>query len=858
MNLTPMMKQYKECKEQSKGALLFFRLGDFYEAFYDDAIIISKALNLTLTKRAEVPMCGVPFHAVDNYIDRLIAKGNKVAIAEQLENPKDVKGIVKRGVVRILSPATVINSSLIKEKSNNFFLSINQINNTYGFAIIDITTSEFNVFEIENEKDLLDEIYKIKPLEILISQKFLKNNEQLIESLKNTLTFVLNVKEDFYFDYQIAYDSLISHFKISSLDSFGLKGMLTSISSAGALISYLLEDLQLNLNHIKSVKPQNLSSYMILDYSCMRNLEIVESNVNNQTSTLLSLLDKTATAMGGRLLKQWLKFPLLDINKILDRQNAIQEILDNKHLFYDVHLNLDKIRDLNRIIMRITSGYATPKDLGVLKFSLSFTPKIKKLLKGFKSKLIVDSLINMQDITPLLKLLETAIVDDPPLRISDGGIFKDGFDQNLDEIRSISKDSLTWLTNYQNSLKEKYGIKSLKVGFNKVFGYFITVSRGQADKVPDTFIRKQTLVNQERFITEELKVFEQKVLSSDSKIKLIETKLYETLRNDILKYSADITNIAKSIAKIDILYSFAKCAHAYNYIKPNINASDEIDIIDGRHPIIEKNITHSSFIANDTHLNNTTSSLFIITGPNMAGKSTYIRQVALIVIMAQIGSFVPAKKADIGLVDRIFSRIGASDDLSRGQSTFMVEMMESANILNNATHKSLIILDEIGRGTSTYDGISIAYSVCEYLLNNKNKKAKTLFATHFSELIDLEKKYKSAINYNVAVKEIDSKIVFLRKIVKGSTSKSYGIHVAKLAGLPNSVIKRANEILLELERKKENKPNKITSNFQFSLFEEKEDHNKKVIDDIKKIDINNITPIEALKKLLSIKENIKK
>jgi DNA mismatch repair protein MutS len=856
MSLTPMMKQFHELKEKAKDALLFFRLGDFYEAFYDDALVISKTLNLTLTKRADTPMCGVPHHAADNYIDRLIAKGFKVAIAEQMENPKDVKGIVKRDIVRILTPATVVSSSLIKEKNNNFFLSINQINDVFGFAIIDITTSEFYTFEIENEKDLIDEIYKIKPLEILISQKFLKNNKDFIEILKNNFTFVLNIKEDFYFDLQLSYDNLLTHFKISSLDSFGLKEKLASITSCGALIFYLLEDMQMKLDHIKNIKVQNLSNNMILDYSCMRNLEIIESSSNNEDSTLLSLLDKTTTAMGGRLLKKWIKSPLIDIDKIKQRQEAIKELIDNKELIYEIHLNLDKIRDLNRIIMKILSNLANPKDIGVLKFSLSYIPKIKELLKNFKSSFITKNINNIKDIHPLLNLLDQAIVDNPPFRISDGNIFKDGFNKELDDLREIANNSNNWLINYQNNLKEKYDIKSLKVGYNKVFGYFITVSKGQADKVPDSFIRKQTLVNQERFVTEELNTFEQKVLSSDFKIKSLESKLYENLREDILKYFNEIKDIATSIGKIDVILSLAKSSIAYNYVCPEVNNSNSIDIIDGRHPIIEKNILNSSFIANDTHLNDE-KSLFIITGPNMAGKSTYIRQVALIVILAQIGSFVPAKKATIGIVDKIFSRIGAQDDLSKGQSTFMVEMMESANILNNATNKSLVILDEIGRGTSTYDGISIAYSVCEYLLNNENKKAKTLFATHYSELIDLEKKYKNAINYNIAVKEIDHKIVFLRKIVKGSTDKSYGIHVAKLAGLPNSVIKRANEILKELESKKENKKISIKSNFQLSLFDEKEDKNKKVIEELKKIDINNITPIQALEKLFLIKDKIK-
>jgi len=858
---TPMMRQWKNLKDKAKDALLLFRLGDFYEAFYEDSFVISKELSLTHTKRQNVPMCGVPFHASEVYIDRLIAKGFKVAIAEQMEDPKKTKGIVKRDITRILSPGVIFNSNLLQAKTNNFFISLSQITTTFGLAIIDLSTSEFSAIEIENEKDLLNEIYKLKPSEILVSRKFKSQNEILLKQLAIDLNFLLNEKDEWYFDFELSHAKLLDHFNLCNLDSFGLKGMNAAIISAGALITYLSEDLLINLEHIKAIKKENLSSYMTLDYSTMKNLEIIDSfNYFNKENTLLNLLDKTSTAMGGRLLKKWLKCPLLDIKKIKERQNSIKEILGNFEVFLDIHASLDNIKDLQRLLIRIINQSATPRDLSTLRYSIKLIPYIKDLLNKFTSSLFIKIKENLKDITPLLSLLESALVEQPPIRLSDGNIFKESYNKKLEELKQISKNSYSWLNKYQNELKTKTNIKTLKVKFNKVFGYFIEISKSQIDKMPKDFIRKQTLVNSERYINDKLKEFEQKVLLAEEKIKSIENNLFFELREKVLKYSDDIEKTSKAIAKLDTLLSLALAAKNHNYTKPDIDESNIIDIKQGRHPIIEAFSSTGEFIPNDTYLDNDNNQLLLITGPNMAGKSTYIRQVALIVIMAQIGSYIPAKVAKIGIIDKVFSRIGASDDLSRGQSTFMVEMTETANILNNATNKSLIILDEIGRGTSTYDGISIAWAVAEYLLTCENKKAKTLFATHYFELTDLKKTLKGIVNYNVAVKEIDTQVIFLRKIIKGSTDKSYGIHVAKLANMPPTVIKKAQERLLDLENN-QNRKSKKTKNKQLVFFDLKEELNKKMhklIDEIKNIDINNLTPIDALQKIFYLKQKIEK
>lgn len=861
MLTTPMMSQWKTLKEKAKDALLLFRLGDFYEAFHEDSYIISKELDLTLTKRQNVPMCGVPCHASEIYIDRLIAKGFKVAIAEQMEDPRTVKGLVKRDITRILSPGVIFNSSLLQDKSNNFFISLSLISTTFGLAAIDLSTSEFSAMELENEKDLINELYKLKPSEILVSKKFKEQNEPLLQKLTIDLTFLLNEKDDWYFDFELAHGKLMNHFNLTNLDCFGLKGMNAAIVSAGALISYLGEDLSINLDHVRSIKKENLSSYMALDYSTMKNLEIIEScNCFNKENTLLSLLDKTTTAMGGRLLKTWLKFPLLNIEEINQRQDSIEEILNNFDVFLNIRSYLENVRDLRRLLIRIINQSATPRDLSTLRFSIKAVPCVKNLLNSCSSLLLARIKENLKDISPLLLLLDEALTQQPPVRLSDGNIFKEGYDKELDELNLLSKNSFSWLNKYQEELKAKTNIKTLKVKFNKIFGYFIEVSRGQTDRVPQDFTRKQTLVNSERYINEELKEFEQKVLSAEDKIKFIENRLFLELREKVVKHADEIEKISEALAGLDVLLSLALTAKSRHYARPKIDSSDIIDIKQGRHPIIEAFSSAGDFIPNDSYLDNQDNQLLLITGPNMAGKSTFIRQVALIVIMAQIGSFVPAKEAKISIVDKVFSRIGASDDLSRGQSTFMVEMTETANILNNATTKSLIILDEIGRGTSTYDGISIAWAVADFLLTCEGKKAKTLFATHYFELTGLEKELKGIVNYNVVVKETDSGIVFLRKIAKGSTDKSYGIHVAKLANMPFSVIKKAEQRLINLEKKQTQMPKPI-KNEQLAFMDLNGRLNKKheqIINEIKSLDINTLTPLEALRKIFYLKQKIEK
>lgn len=857
---TPMMQQWLSCKKKAENALLFFRLGDFYEAFYEDAYLISKEIDLTLTKRQEVPMCGVPFHSSDIYIDKLVAKGYKVAIAEQVEDPKSAKGLVKREIIRVVTPGTIVNSSLLSEKSNNFFVSIVQVGAIFGIGAIDLTTSEFFAIEIESLKELKDELYKLKPSELLISKKFSEDHKLFLESISYGFKFVLNTKEQWHFDHKSCYESLTAHFKIHSLDGFGLKGETASISACGALLNYLKDDLSLDLRHLQKISKDSLSSYMAIDHTCMKNLEIIESSSgSSKKNTLLEVLDFTCTPMGGRLLKNWVKHPLLNISQIKERQDAVEELKQSNFGLESLLKHLSKVRDLERLIMKITCGYSSPKDLASLRFSLENIPHIKEILKGFSSKMLIYEAQNFKDVSSITSLIEKSISDNPPLRLSDGGTIKEGFNKELDELRSIRQNSRQWLANYQNTLKEETKIKTLKVGYTKVFGYYIEVSHGQTDKIPSTFQRKQTLVNGERFISDELKSFEHKILTAEEQIKALESAIYEEIKLKISGYSELVHEIAKACAIIDTLSSLALSAKEYDWTRPQVDGSDILQIKDGRHPIIEAAGPLNSFVPNDTYLDEKENRLFLITGPNMAGKSTYIRQVALITIMAQIGSFIPASSAHIGIIDKIFSRIGASDDLTRGQSTFMVEMTETANILNNATSKSLVILDEIGRGTSTYDGISIAWSVAEYLLTTPNKRAKTLFATHYWELTELEKKIEGAVNYNVAVKETPGGIIFLRKIVKGGTDKSYGIHVARLAGLPFNAIRRSEEMLLELEQTSNRKsiktsPKKVSEYPLFSYNAPSPSHFFQVLEELKNLDINKLTPIEALQKLFEIKE----
>ncbi|CCB92281.1 DNA mismatch repair protein mutS [Waddlia chondrophila 2032/99] len=800
--ITPMMAQWHACKKKAGTALLFFRMGDFYEAFYDDAIVLAKELELTLTTRQEIPMAGVPHHTCDTYIDRLVAKGFRIAVAEQTSDPKTSKGLVERDVTRIVTPGTLVNSSLLSENANNYFASVTQVGSVLGLAFLDLTTADFRVVEFESEQELQGELYRLQPSELLTSKKFSDKHALLIADLQHSLNLLINTEDDWRFEHQITTEFLISHLKVHTLDGFGLKGMAAGINASGALLHYLRDTLNLSIDHINTISTYSTNEYMTLDRMTQTNLELTRSlQDGTRKHTLLSILDQTCTPMGGRLILQWLKRPLLCMKTIQARQDAVQSFIERDWTHDQLKASLEDVRDIERLMMKVSANYASPKDIAALRHSIEPLGKIKSLLRepAAASSLIQTHEKQLNPLPELISLIANALVDEPPQKLSDGNIFRKGFHQELDEIREISANSKSWLNNYQNKLREELDIKNLKVGFNRMFGYYIEVSKGQAGKVPESFERRQTLVNAERFITKDLKEYEQKVLTAEEKISSIEQELFQQLRTEVTRYADIVIKTAQSLAIIDCLQALAEAARLHGYQRPEIDQSQRLEITEGRHPVIEAVNMNEKFVPNDTLLDDENNRLLLITGPNMAGKSTYIRQVALITIMAQIGSFVPAKTAHIGLVDKVFTRIGASDDLSRGQSTFMVEMTETANILNNATDRSLVILDEIGRGTSTYDGISIAWSVAEFLLTEEGSTARTLFATHYCELTKLEEKIPGAVNYNVAVHESEDSIIFLRKIVKGGTDKSYGIHVARLAGLPLPVIERAKEILIHLE-----------------------------------------------------------
>ncbi len=799
---SPMMVQWHACKKAAGDAVLFFRMGDFYEAFFDDAVIMARELELTLTKRQEIPMSGVPHHTSEAYIDKLVGKGYRVAVAEQTEDPRKAKGLVKRELVRIVTPGTLINSALLSDKANNFVAAIARAGQLFGLAVLDLTTAEFRVIEVDNEQELLNEIHRLRPAELVISPKLQEKHRSLLDDLRKSYDVVISSHDEWRFDHQLAHDFLTNHLGVKSLDGFGLRGQLAAINAAGGLLSYLQEVLCLSIGHIRELSTYATSNFMSIDRATQRHLELTESlSDGSRRSTLLGILDKTFTPMGARLMRQWLKMPLLDVAVISLRQDAVQAFCRQAHSLAELAKQLEQVRDLERLIMKICTGYASPRDLIALKNSFEPMPELKATLQKLAphSSLLAAEEALLEALPEMTQLIGAAVVEDPPIRLSDGKIFRDGYSPELDELREISRDSKAWLARYQGDLRDATGIKTLKVGFNKLSGYFIEVSRGQVAKMPESFQRRQTLVNAERYMTPELKEYEGKVLHAEERITAIEGELFTALRLEIAKYGQSIQRTAQALGRIDVLQSLATAARQYGYVRPVVDGGSKLHIAGGRHPVIEAAQMAERFIPNDTMLDDDLQRLLLITGPNMAGKSTYIRQVALIAIMAQMGAFVPAASAHIGVVDKVFSRIGASDDLSRGQSTFMVEMTETANILNNATSRSLVILDEIGRGTSTYDGISIAWAVAEYLLTTDGRMAKTLFATHYWELTKLEEKVPGAVNYNVAVHESEDAIIFLRKIVRGGTDKSYGIHVGRLAGLPQSVIMRAKEILVHLE-----------------------------------------------------------
>ncbi|MFN0064612.1 MAG: DNA mismatch repair protein MutS [Chlamydiales bacterium] len=796
-----MMAQWDSCKKAAGDMLLFFRMGDFYEAFHEDASIIAEVLELTLTKRGGVSMCGVPWHTVEPYIDRLVQKGFCVAIAEQVEDIKDANGLLHREIVRRVTPGTLFN---VAENKNNYISACAQVGSLFGLASIDVTTGDFRVIEFNNKVELVNEIARISPSEFVLSKKM------HLEIGVRTVTL-----EEWQFDHENASRYLTRHFCVQHLDGFGLRGMVSAINAAGALLAYLHEELSISIAHIQRIVPYSLSETLLLDRNATRHLELTESILDrSRKNTLLDCIDKTSTPMGGRLIVHWLCHPLLSVAKIQERQNAVEELYYRER--NALRKELRSIRDLERLMMRVSAHFATPRDVKALQLSLQRIAPLSELLASFSSPLLVQNRERLGDYTPLLDYLNKALAEEPPLRLSEGGVFAQGINAELDELRDITKNGKRWLACYQEKIKEETGIKNLKVHFNKVFGYYIEVSRAQASLMPETFVRRQTLVNAERFISPALKEYEEKVLSSEETIQQIEERLFQELKQRLIEMSSQIFESARAIATLDVILSLAEAAKQGDYYRPVVDETRELIIEGGRHPVVECVIGKESFVANETMLNSE-QKLMLITGPNMAGKSTYIRQVALLVILAQMGSFIPASHAQIGIVDKIFTRIGAIDDLSRGQSTFMLEMTETANILHNATSRSLVILDEIGRGTSTYDGVSIAWSVAEYLLKNSEKSAKTLFATHYFELTQLEEMLPGAVNYHAAVEECQEKILFLHKIVRGGADKSYGIHVARLAGLPLEVIKRAQQVLKRLEAKRASKKSEVHEH-QLSLF----------------------------------------
>ena len=876
--LTPMMKQYMQTKEEYKDCILFYRLGDFYEMFFDDALTASKELEITLTGKncgleERAPMCGIPYHAVDSYLNRLVSKGYKVAICEQVEDPKTAKGIVKREVIRVVTPGTNLDTQGLDETKNNYIMCIVYMADRYGLSIADVTTGEYLVTELDSQTKLLDELYKFMPSEIVCNEAFYMSGLDL-DDLKNRLHMAIYSLEAWYFDDALCRETLQEHFKVASLEGIGLSDCECGMIASGALLKYLEETQKNSLSHMSRLTRYATGNYMVLDSATRRNLELVETLREKQKrGSLLWVLDKTKTAMGARTLRKYVEQPLIDKASIVKRLDAVAELKDNAICREEIREYLNPVYDLERLVGKITYQSANPRDLIAFQSSLSMLPSVKYILKDMESDLLREIYEELDPLEELCDLVGRAIQEEPPLAMKEGGIIKDGYNDEVDRLRKAKSEGKNWLADLETREREKTGIKNLRIRYNKVFGYYLEVTNSFKELVPEYYTRKQTLANAERYIIPELKELEDTILGAEDKLCALEYELYCEVRNTIAAELTRIQRTAKAVAKLDVIASLALVAERNNYVRPKINEKGVIDIRDGRHPVVEKMIPNDMFIANDTYLDDKKQRISIITGPNMAGKSTYMRQAALIVLMAQLGSFVPASSANIGLVDRIFTRVGASDDLASGQSTFMVEMNEVANILRNATNKSLLILDEIGRGTSTFDGLSIAWAVVEYISNSKLLGAKTLFATHYHELTELEGKISNVNNYCIAVKEKGDDIVFLRKIVKGGADKSYGIQVAKLAGVPDPVINRAKEIVEELvtaditgkvkdiavqgsETKK--KPQKKLDEVdltQFSLFDTVKDDD--VLNELKELDISHMTPMDAMNKLYQLQNKLR-
>lgn len=877
--LTPMMKQYMETKSQYQDCILFYRLGDFYEMFFDDALTASRELEITLTgkncgQEERAPMCGVPYHAVEGYLNKLVSKGYKVAICEQMEDPKQAKGIVKREVVRIVTPGTNLDAQALDETKNNYIMCIVYIADRYGISVADISTGEYLVTELPDSSRLMDEISRFVPAEIICNEAFYMSGMDL-DGLKDRFGVTIYSLESWYFDDSLCKEKLLEHFHVSGFGGLGLEDYDCGIISAGALLQYLLETQKNSLSNLTHITPYVTGKYMLLDSATRRNLELCETLREKQKrGSLLWVLDKTKTAMGARMLRKYVEQPLISKKDIVLRLDAVEELKNQAISREEIREYLSPVYDMERLLTKITYGTANPRDLTAFKTSLEMLPPVRYLLEEMQSDLLKEIHEDMDSLEDLCTLLRSAIRDEPPIAMKEGNIIRDGYNEEVDKLRRAKSDGKDWLAKLENEEREKTGIKNLRIKYNKVFGYYLEVTNSYKSMVPDYYTRKQTLANAERYITPELKELEDMILGAEDKLYALEYELYCGVRDQIASQVERIQRTAKAVARLDAVASLALVAERNGYVRPNINEKGVIDIKDGRHPVVERMIPNGTFIANDTYLDDKKHRISIITGPNMAGKSTYMRQTALIALMAQIGSFVPASRADIGLSDRIFTRVGASDDLASGQSTFMVEMTEVANILRNATSRSLLILDEIGRGTSTFDGLSIAWAVIEYISDSRLLGAKTLFATHYHELTELEGKISNVNNYCIAVKEKGDDIVFLRKIVKGGADKSYGIQVAKLAGVPDLVIERAKEIVEELSneditakvseiaaKERTTKKKQKTRRYdevdiaQMSLFDTVKDDD--VLEELKNIDVGNMTPIDALNTIYRLQNKLK-
>ena len=874
---SPMMQHYLQTKEEYPDCILFYRLGDFYEMFFEDAKIVSRELELTLTGKScgqeeRAPMCGVPFHAYESYMNRLVAKGYKVAICEQMEDPKQAKGMVRREVIRVVTPGTNINEQALDEGKNNYIMCIVSLSDQFGVATADVTTGDFFVTEVDSKRRLLDEIYKFSPTEVVCNEALFMSGLD-IDDLKNRVGIVLYSLEHWYFDDSLCENTLKEHFRVNSLEGLGLADLECGMIASGSLLKYLYETQKNSLEQISAIHPYTTGKFMVLDSSTRRNLELVETlREKAKRGSLLWVLDKTKTAMGARMLRSFVEQPLIEKEEIEGRLDAIEELMQRAIDREELREYLNPVYDLERLLTRITYQSANPRDLTAFKSSIGMIPHIRRILLELQSKEIQGICEDMDTLEDLYTLIDAAIEEEPPITVREGGIIKDGYHEEIDRLREAKSQGKNWLAELEAKEREKTGIKNLKIKFNKVFGYYLEVTNSFKDLVPDYYTRKQTLTNAERYITPELKEMEDMILGAEDKLVQLEYELFRELREQIAKNVVRIQKTAKALAKIDVFASLALISEQNHYCRPSLNQNGRIDIKNGRHPVVEKMINNDMFIANDTYLDNQKNRISVITGPNMAGKSTYMRQTALIVLMAQIGCFVPAETADIGIVDRIFTRVGASDDLASGQSTFMVEMTEVANILRNATSNSLLILDEIGRGTSTFDGLSIAWAVVEHISNSRLLGAKTLFATHYHELTELEGKLAGVNNYCIAVKEKGDDIVFLRKIVKGGADKSYGIQVAKLAGVPDSVIERAKELVDELSNAditatvreiqavgSKNKPKAKKYDQvdleQISLFDTVSDED--ILKELDEIDVSTLTPIDALNTIYRLQNRLR-